>query len=203
MFTLAACSNSEDDEEETFPALVTEMGVLRVGSNVTNVTLITDSGKSYRVASEIEGLKANAWMRCMAGYVVQDVGEVEIRTLKGVGVLPDCSDRTTLKRDPVGVVSAWTGGGFINMHLLKKNHGADHEWGYILDDSYANASGGTTYEVSLYHDQRNDPPAYSTDIYFSLSQDALAKTRTSADSIRLTIHTFEKSPHQWLFALTP
>ena len=103
----------------------------------------------------------------------------------------------------MGVVSAWTGGTFVNLHLLKKNKGADHDWGFILDNSYANTAGGTTYEVSLYHDQRNDPAAYSSDIYFSLSQDSLSKTRTTADSILLTVHTFDAAPHQWRFALTP
>ena len=202
LFTLTSCSSS-DDEEDAFPALVTEMSVLRVGTEVTNITLITDSGKSYRVTNEIEGLKPNAWARCLAGYVVQDAGSIEILTLQGVAVLPNSSNMPTLKRDPVGVVSAWMGGGYVNLHLLKKNKGADHAWGYILDNSYANAGGGTTYEVSLYHDQRNDPAAYSTDIYFSLSQDSLSQTRISADSIALTINTFDAAPHQWRFALTP
>ena len=203
-FTLAlvACS-SDNDEEDAFPTLVTEMGVLHVGTVITDVSLYTDSGKKYHVSSEIVGLQPNVWMRCLAGYVEQDSKNVEVLTLKGVNVLPNCSDRPLQKRDPVGVVSAWTGGGFINLHLLKKNKGADHEWGYILDNSYANAAGGTTYEVTLYHDQRNDPAAYSSDIYFSLSQDSLSKTRTTTDSITLTVNTFETTPHQWRFALTP
>ena len=75
LFTLTfmSCSSS-DDEEDAFPALLTEMSVLRVGTEVTNITLITDSGKNYRVTNEIEGLKPNAWARCLAGYVVQDAG---------------------------------------------------------------------------------------------------------------------------------
>ena len=202
-FTLISCSSSKESEEDAFPALVTEMGLLRVGPTLTDLTFYTDSGKRYQAATEIEGLKTDTWLRCLAGFVIQDAGKVKLLTLQGVAVLANCSDKANLKRDPVGVVSAWTGGSFVNLHLLKKNKGADHDWGYILDNSYANTAGGTTYEVSLYHDQRNDPTAYSSDIYFSLSQDSLSKTRTTADSILLTVNTFEATPHQWRFALTP
>ncbi|MBR1683071.1 MAG: hypothetical protein IJ700_08880 [Bacteroidaceae bacterium] len=200
--TMSSCSSSEN-EEEGFPALITEMGLLRVGASTADVTLLTDGGHAYRVSTEIEGLKPNALARCLCGYVLQDEGTVEVRTLSGVGILPDCTELDVPYRDPVGAVSAWMGGGFVNLHLLKKTQGADHQWGFLLDDQHPNVAGGTTYEVSLFHRQGDDPAAYSTDIYFSLSQDSLSRTRTTADSLLLTVHTFEAQPHRWRFGLTP
>ena len=193
--TMSSCSSS--DEEEGFPALITEMGLLRVGATTADVTLLTDGGYAYRVSTEIEGLKPNASARCLCGYVLQEEGTVEVRTLAGVGILPDCT------ASPVGAVSAWMGGGFVNLHLLKKTQGADHQWGFLLDGQQPNTAGGTTYEVSLFHRQGDDPAAYSTDIYFSLAQDSLSETRTTEDSLLLTVHTFEAQPHRWRFGLTP
>ena len=202
VIAMAGCSDSEEEDGGTFPALVTEMGIMQMGESTSSVTLYTDGGGEYHVASEVQGLQPNSWARCLCGYVVQEAGTVEVRTLQGVAILPNSSKLSTFKRDPVEVVSAWMGGGFVNMHLRKKTKGADHNWGFILDRTYCNAAGGTTYEVSLYHDQCEDPLAYSTDVYFSLDEDALALGRVEGDSILLTVTTFEQEPYQWHFALT-
>ena len=201
-FTLVACSGSEDSDD-AFPSLITEMALIEVGETTSNITMYTDSGKKYRVAGELEGLKPRTWARGLFGYVLQDASTVEVRTLLNVPLLPNSSELSPLKRDPVDVVSAWMGGGFVNIHLKKKTKGGDHTWGFILDGSYANTAGGTTYEVSLYHDQSGDPTAYSTDVYFSIDEDALSKLRITGDSVRLSITTFETDPYQWHFALTP
>jgi len=197
---LVSCSS---DQGDAFPSLITEMALLEVGETTSDVNIYTDSGKKYRVAGELEGLKPRTWGRGLFGYVLQDAGTVEVRTMLNVPLLPNSSELSPLKRDPVDVVSAWMGGGFVNIHLMKKTKGADHTWGFILDGSYANAAGGTTYVVSLYHDQGNDPTAYSTHVYFSLDEDALSKHRIEGDSMRLSITTFETEPYQWQFPLTP
>ena len=201
-FTLVACSGSEDSDD-AFPPLITEMALIEVGETTSDITLYTDSGKKYRVAGELEGLKPRTWARGLFGYVLQDAGTVEVRTLLNVPILPNASEQYPLKRDPVEIVSAWMGGGFVNIHLKKKTKGGDHTWGFILDRSYANTAGGTTYEVSLYHDQGGDPTAYSADVYFSIDEDALSKLRIVGDSVRLSVSTFEAAPYQWHFALTP
>ena len=183
--SLTACSSDSEDSEDSFPPLITEMG-----------------GKQYRVLSELQGMKPHAWGRCLCGYVLKEEGAVEVRTLQNVAVLPNSGKVSPVMHDPVGVVSAWMGGGFVNMHLKKKTKGADHNWGFILDNTYANTAGGTTYEVSLYHNQKDDPTAYSTDVYFSIPEDALSKTRVQGDSVRLSIITFEPQLYHWHFALT-
>ena len=200
--SLTACSSDSEDSEDSFPPLITEMALIKVGETTADVTLYTDGGKQYRVLSELQGLKPHSWGRCLCGYVLKEAGAVEVRTLQNVAVLPNSGKVSQVMHDPVGVVSAWMGGGFVNMHLKKKTKGADHDWGFILDNTYANTAGGTTYEVSLYHDQKDDPTAYSTDVYFSIPEDALSKTRVQGDSVRLSIITFEPQPYQWHFALT-
>ncbi len=200
---LVSCSSDQEEAEDAFPSLITEMALLEVGETTSNITMYTDSGKKYRVAGELEGLKPRTWGRGLFGYVLQDASTVEVRTLQNVPVLPNSSELSPLKRDPVDVVSAWMGGGFVNIHLQKKTKGGDHTWGFILDGSYANTAGGTTYEVSLYHDQSGDPTAYSMDVYFSIDEDALSKHRITGDSVRLSIATFETEPYHWHFPLTP
>ncbi len=199
LVAVSACSSESDDD--SFPTMFSEMGVLKVGASTSTLQWCADNGKTFRVTTEISNLKPNVWLRCFCDYVLADDNTVDIKSIRGVYVLPNCSKKTIIKQDPVGVVSAWTGGGFINMHLLKKTQGADHEWGFVIDNTYSNNAGGTTYEVSLYHDQSGDPTAYSSDIFFSLNQDSLSMTRSAADSITLSITTFESKPYIWHFGL--
>lgn len=194
------CSCTSDEDDEASPSIITEMAVLYVGSSISDTHLLTDSGKDLKVSIEGDDIKPYSRLRCICSYSIHD-GSIEIKVLQGVLVLPNYSNKAILYHDPVGVVSAWVGGGFVNMHLLKKTQGKGHDWGFILDNSYVNNAGGTTYEVSLYHDQSGDFAAYSSDIYFSLDIDSLSASPTKADSIVLSMVTFETSPHEWRLSL--
>ena len=129
--SVTACSSDQEETEDAFPSLITEMALIEVGETTSNITMYTDSGKKYRVAGELEGLKPRTWGRGLFGYVLQDASTVEVRTLLNVPLLPNSSELSPLKRDPVDVVSAWMGGGFVNIHLKKKTKGGDHTWGFL------------------------------------------------------------------------
>ena len=134
-------------------------------------------------------------MRVLCSYLPDGAGAAEVYTLQAIYVLPDVTkELTPAVYDPVGFVSAWKGGGFINLHLLPKTKANlnNHVWGFIRDNQRTNSAGGTTYELSLYHDQKADPLAYSNDLYLSLAIDSVSKSFGTQDSIELKVQGFDQ-----------
>ncbi|MBP5770632.1 MAG: hypothetical protein J6W75_04645 [Bacteroidaceae bacterium] len=184
-----ACSSDEDSKP--YPPLVTELAMAQADDQGQMASFFTDSGKSYLVSNEIKGMDANALMRCLIGFVEEEKGHAKVYTAQVVPVLSDATNTKTKKRDPTGVASVWLGGGFVNLHLTPKTQGGKQAWGFLRDTLTQNILGGRTYYISLYHDLRDDAPAFTTDLYASISLDSIASPCSSNDSICLIIPTFE------------
>ena len=199
MTTLVACSDG-DDEEEAYPSMVTELVTYWVDGTL-RMKFVTDEGALYTVSNTLEGLKPYIMGRMVCGYVPQDDGLVEIYSYQPVRLLPDFSTKApAVICDPVGVVSIWKKGPFINMHLLPKtkSNPLNHDWGFVCNNKRSNKAGGITHELSLYHSQKEDPLAYSSDVYLTLVVDSVSKTFGVNDSIELTVQGFDKE-HMWRY----
>lgn len=188
LLSFAACS---DDEESTYPPMVTEMALFYSDASGNIGSFKTDAGQRYTLVSPFTKVTANAIWRFMVGYVAEDDGRATVYSLEGVDVLRDSTRLTSVAKDPVGFVSAWTGGGFVNLHLKPMTKGGTQYWGYVRDSLRMNTYGGTTHCFSLHHRQDSDYPAYSEDKYLSISIDSIAKEADSKDSLQLTITTFD------------
>ena len=189
---ITACSS--DEEDDPYPSLITEMVIFGTDGN-SHTIMLTDNGVRYSVDYDLISLLPNTIVRAMCGYVPDKTGTAKIYTLAAVRILKDQTIiKGTLVNDPVGFVSSWKSGRFINLHLLPKTQAnpINHLWGFFRDNQRVNSVGGTTYELSVYHEQGDDPMAYSSDVYLSLSIDSLSKTFGAKDSIELTIHGFDK-----------
>ena len=177
------------------------MLVAPASSEFSTSSFTTDDGVTYSVENTLRGMDADSRIRCLCGYTVQAGNRAHVYTAQAVPILPDASDAKDIRRDPTGILSAWLSGGFVNMHLTPKTQGGRQSWAFVNDSSTANAAGGTTYHLSLYHDQREDPPAYSSDLFASIAFDSIAAAPlTHADSIVLTVNTFTH-PAVWHFGL--
>ena len=142
---------------------------------------------------EVQYIPSGRWLRI---YKKADIPVADsFESWTQIYVLPDVTkELTPAVYDPVGFVSAWKGGGFINLHLLPKTKANlnNHVWGFIRDNQRTNSAGGTTYELSLYHDQKADPLAYSNDLYLSLAIDSVSKSFGTQDSIELKVQGFDQ-----------
>lgn len=186
---VVACG--DDDDEKVYPSIVTEMAMMRSDDACMIYSFTNDSARSFTLSKPIDtGVKNGLW-RMLVGYVLEDDGKATVHSLERVVATRDSTDIADVRHDPVGFVSAWLGGGFINLHLAPKTQGGKHYWGYVRKGLRSNTAGGTTLSIALHHRQGSDPQAYSTDAYLSISLDSLAAEPGSPDSVELSIQTFE------------
>ena len=187
---LASCS---DDDDEPFPALVSELGLVFTDEHGVITRLLLDDSTSHPVTNKLEGYVARAAYRCVCGFVRGSGQSVEIRSLAPAYILADSTDSRHRANDPVEVVSAWRGGHmFLNLYVRPLTKGGKQQWGYLRDSVRANPAGGTTYHLSLMHAQGTDTLAYSTDLYMSVPLDSLATPPafTAADSVEMAVATW-------------
>ena len=195
-FVLSVLSCS-DDKEDAYPSLITEMVMAKANAEGKMASFTTDDGTTYLVDNTISGMTANDCLRCLCTYLMETAGHVKVYRAEAVPILWDYTNVSTMKRDPTGIQSAWLSGGYINLHLTPKTQGGKQAWGFTRDSVTQNTLGGSTYHLSLYHDQRDDFAAYSTDLFACISLDSIPQapaTLSSLDSIRLTVQTFTASP---------
>ena len=186
-----AIACSDDDRDEPYPSIITEMALLRSDANGTISRFTTDGGSTYTLSQSLTGARANAAWRFLLGYALNDNQRATLYQMEPVVVLRDSTKRATGYRDPVAFVSSWPGGGFLNFHLLPRTQGGTHGWGFLRDSTSVNALGGTTHHLSLYHRQGNDPTAYSADTYLSLALDSVATSSAESDSVSIAVVTFD------------
>lgn len=160
--------------------------------------IVNDAGQSYVVVNEVKGMKANETLRVLVGYVVEETGRVRVYTAHSIPILADASKQEKRAYDPVGIESAWLGGGYLNLHLLPKTRGGKQAWAFLRDSTSTNSLGGTTYHLSLFHAQLQDSTAYSTHFYTCVSLDSIASSFADTDSLIFTVFTFG-GPRQWQY----
>ncbi len=180
----------DDDKTEDYPPMVTEMAVMESDASGIISGFTTDAGHAFSLVTPYTGVTPRALWRFLVGYVEERDGRATVYSLEGVVVVRDSTALADVRHDPVGFVSAWTGGRFVNLHLTPKTKGGTQTWGYVREGDYTNLQGGTTYRVALHHRQGSDQPAYSAETYVSLPVDSINAKASAADSIQLTLATF-------------
>ena len=169
---LVACGK----ENESYPSLVTEMVCLYTDRDGTMTQMVTDDGTQYDISGQqLTGYHASALYRGVCGFVPDGSEKAEIFTL-----MP---------------VSIWRRGPFLNFHLSPMTRGGEQSWAFFKDSVRANSLGGSTYYISLIHDQGDDVAAYHENLYASTFVDSIAQNRTAADSISVAVVTFDGLRH--------
>lgn len=179
---LASCNK---DDATPYPPIVTEFADLKADAQGRLATLITDDDHTLRISNPVEGFQKNAGYRAVCGFVREGDDEATLYSLQAVAFLRDST--ATPRHDPVAAVSVWGTRRYINMHLRPMTRGGQQYWGFCIDS----IKGRTAY-VQLYHNQNDDPLAYSQDVYASLPVDSIPG-HASLDTIRLTIPTFKQN----------
>jgi len=174
--TLCVSCNDDDD---SFPNLLTEMVDCPTDAQGTINFILLDNDTKLFVTNPVKDLKGNVMYRCLADYAIEDDGKATLYGLKGCPILRDST--AIAQTDPLNVVSLWRTPRYINLHLMPKTQGEDtHYWGFITDsivDRHA--------YLRLHHRQGDDPTSYSTDVYASLPLE-----HVEADNFTIRIQTF-------------
>ena len=184
IYTLACMTffvSCKNNEEETYPSIITEMADLYTDNEGICEKFTTDAGITYKILDGEKGLTPNAIYRILCGYVPSGESAV-IYQSQGVYYLRDST--TVAKTDPTEVKSVWRAGHYINMYLNPLTQGGEQYWGFIID----NIEDGHAW-VSLHHSQNADPQSYSQPTYASLPVNSI-KDIQEGDIITLRINTF-------------
>ncbi len=183
LLSLSSCN----DEEASYPSVITEMADCLTDDEGTLFKMVLDDNTQFPITNKQTGLEPRSLYRCLAGYTLQE-GEATLYSLKACPLL--CDSTHTAIHDPLNVVSIWKTHRYLNLHLQPKGQCFQHSWGFSIDS----ISLKHTF-LQLHHRQGADPLSYSSDVYASLPLDSL-----QTDTLTLRIATFE-GMRQWTFAL--
>ena len=190
-----SCSDKDD---ESYPALITELVMSSSDSQCMFTSFTTDDDRTFKIANSVKGPSANVRWRFLCGYVKDDETTARVYTFIRVPFLPNYAKVEKPRRDATGFASIWKSKGYINLHLLPLTKGGQQGWGFLCDSTLINDAGGNNYFVSLIHYQLNDVKAYTEDLFVSLDLDSISTTRSASDSIFFRINTFD-GWRSWLF----
>ncbi len=171
-----------NDDEEAYPNIITELVDVMSDASGQLTSFTTDRGLTYRITNDLTGYKKNVVYRALCGYVPQGE-EATLYELKNAWCLKDSTKN--LRHDPTDVLSVWSSGRYLNMHLSPLTHGGTQYWGFATDSLVA----GHLY-LSLHHNQNGDATSYSTYVYASIPFDDWDNLQ-AGDSVTLAIHTFK------------
>jgi len=173
---------SSEDNEDTYPNIITEFASIQTDKSGNMVSFTTDDDKTYQISNPINGYEPNAIYRVVCGFVSMD-NQAEVYQLYGAYFLRDSVD--CAQHDPTGITSLWRRGHFINLQLSPLTQGGTQYWGFITDSIHSQHA-----FLSLHHRQGEDPLSFSKTVYASIPLDSIAEY-DPADTITLVIQTFD------------
>ena len=183
---LTACH----DDEDTYPSIITEFVDVHSNNKGVLYEFTNDRAQTYQIVNTLEGFDTSAVYRSVCGYVPEG-SKATIYQLLGVAVLRDST--AVVRHDPVGLLSAWRAGEYINMQLAPLTQGGKHYWGFAID-----SIAPQHIYLSLHHNQNGDPTSYTQTTYASLYMKHIEGFNAS-DTISLSLATFD-GWHHYTFA---
>ena len=182
----AACA----DDEATWPAVRTDMGWLATSPEGTAERFCPDGGDTLDVSGHMGGLRPDTTYRVMATHTAAP-GPT---TLTRVELVLVATPRTYAheKADPVEAVSAWAGGGCVNLRLaVRTRNEGTHYFGCIDRGMTSWPDGRQTLHLGLYHDQGSDPAGGGGGGSVSFDLSPYAASLRAGDTVRVGLPTFE------------
>ncbi len=188
--TLLAAGCSDDDNGSPFPSMWNEIVCLTTNGEGRITQMVTDNGDTYEVTNTLYGRQPSTQYRVMCGYTIEG-NRATLYQTTGVHVLQDST--ACAMHDPVGILSVWKSGAYINLHLAPLTQGGTHAWGFAVDSIGADRH----CYLSLHHRQGSDPLSYTQETYASIALEDVAGL-AAGDSLSLSVHTF-KGIKTWNF----
>lgn len=171
LFVLALAASCSDDDYH-YPSVEKAFYTLHTDRTGSPETIETDDGLTHVVADNASGFTSSpdTTLR-VVGYYEQIDGGVRIYspslTLSHAPVSASAY-ADSASTSPVSLQSMWGGLKYLNIVLEVKNAGDRHKL-LLLEDSVRHSADGDNVYLSIYHNAYNDPEAYISRAYMSLS----------------------------------
>ncbi len=188
------------EDDYVYPSILTDYVVAQTDSQGYIDSLKDDHGNRYAYTLQQKGLTPDSAYRCMAKYELTENG-VNVYALQQV-VSPNPMQYKQLKTDPVETVRIWLSGGYVNLVAGVKGKDKPHKFGFHTEGLiYKNAH--YTLNLTLYHDQHNDYPAFTRNAYLSCPLAKYEHRLKKGDSIAFTIHFTGNQKKVYKFGINP
>lgn len=194
MVACLLCLSACHDEEQMWPSYVQDLACLQADADGRGTTLVLDNGTRYGVNNPPSGMEAHEARRVCTYYLLQANGGVRLMGTRSVLVAEAkhyAPDKCVC--DPLTLMAAWTGGGFLNLRLaLMASAAGSHYMAFHLQEAVPQPDGALTQHLLLLHDQNADPLYFTREVYLSMPLASLtAATPQQADSVCLHVFTFK------------
>lgn len=188
---LGSCKN----DDYHYPDLLTEMVEIDTDNSRNIKMLRSDDGREYSLSksTQLEDGTPDSTYRARCRFTIDNE---ETATLYGLSILlsphPELSSffKDSVLVDPVKVTSVWKSGHYINLHLgLMTKQENKQRLHFVKTEPSLSANGKQRINLTLFHDQNNDPEAFTREVFMSCPLQSLGLE--DGDSIYMHIETYD------------
>lgn len=183
------------DEDYHYPDLLTDMVEIDT-DNSRNIKLLrSDDGKEYSLSKKalLEDGTPDSTYRVRCRFCIDDERTV---TLYGLSILQSphpelpAHFNDSILVDPVKITSVWKSGNYINLHLgVMTKQEKTQKLHFVKTELQPAANGKQRIDLTLFHNQNNDPEAFTKEVFMSCPLQSL--DLEDGDSIYMHITTYE------------
>ncbi|MBO4486978.1 MAG: hypothetical protein J5729_01275 [Bacteroidaceae bacterium] len=182
---LALICSACDDKESWLPAFITNYADIRTDAAGNIVSMTLDDGTTYNAQWSPENKNGNAaqsgndqWSikpdtlyRAICLYTREkNCATIHSWTLAFAPNPISDTTQLTIKTDPCEIETIWRGGNYINACMLVQGKDQPHIVAFIDKGIKEITTADGSYNqqtILLYHDQNNDPEAFTRTVYLS------------------------------------
>lgn len=198
LFTASLFIACGEEEDYTYPDLVTEIACLKTDTEGKGTELLTDQGKTWKipVKQQPAELTPDSTYRVLCRYApsTSKQQEADIYLLQStVSPLPQPeADYKNIHTDPVSIQSIWRSGEYLNMILKVMVKEGEHALSFIENGIFTEENETQTLSLTLYHDRKSDSEAFYRKSYLSIPLWKYKDILHSGDHIEFHLNTYEE-----------
>ncbi len=182
-------------DEDSLPALRTDLLLVRTDAQGRVMQLITDEGEILFPSQSISSGRIDTTYRVLAVYRRLDASaQVEVRHMVQIPTAPPVQlEEKQLQDAPIQLLSLWKSKNFLNLRfgIPKSIHG-QHTIGWAYRGITQQADGYRLLRLQLYHNAHADRNDYYEEAYLSCPLQSFSRWLTvGRDSIVLEVNTYQ------------
>lgn len=163
-------TSCDDEIQDDFESEVSGFVTCRTNGNGHIVEIMDDMGQKFKINDDKYVLDSNSSFRRICTYVIGPDSTAGIRGL----YIPDCGAATDIstvgpayrKFDPMGIESAYVGGGYLNIVMKIMTHDETSFRQHYIEAVRLDSPDSLV--ISFLHDANGDVPVYSRKLYFCI-----------------------------------
>lgn len=188
---MTGCASDAADEDGYLPPYVRELCELISDHEGRAKYVRFADGREVPVLNNVDELTPDSLYRINTNIIEREGGVELYGATLVFSPLPVIYRAEDIRRDPVGVVTAWREPRYVNLRLaVPRGNEASHYLAFVKEQLITHPDGRRTLCITLHHDQNGDGAYYTGDLIVSCPVYHLDdQLRHDVDSISMTVAT--------------